>query len=400
MSSILKIETTEPGPEHEQYPAHFVNMGSAANPHFIDPEAKAKRTASLLERAYALRYDPANVPPPDETCLTLGDYPIGARGNLTVIQGKSKVGKSAVFSAILGAIQRGDIATAGDTLAMEWTGGNEGSIIHLDTEQSLADWHGLVGRSVTRSGLHEVSPQLVSLPLVMFSRSERLDILKGAMEKEHEANGSIAAVIIDGAADLLCKGVNDEAESNELVSVLHALSQTYSIPIFCALHENPGTTDGKTRGHFGSELNRKAFASLRLDKDAETLVTTMYGLDMRKRDLPKDQGFCFAWDDKEGMHTFQGREAGLRAATRDAKKKAEELEYFAEIFTPNGTNGSCPVFTPAEAVQAHRDNIGTEKAPKEPAMKKRMQRAESLGALRKSGRGAWTLTETGQTGHE
>ena len=41
-----------------------------------------------------------------------------------------------------------------------------------------------------------------------------------------------------------------------------------SPPVFCVLHENPGTEQAKTRGHLGSDLNRKAFANLRIDKDA------------------------------------------------------------------------------------------------------------------------------------
>lgn len=359
-------------------------------------------SADLLERAYELAFDPETQPPEDELCMTLGDYPIAARGNLTSIQGKSKVGKSAVIAAVLGSCQRGRYACSGDTLCFEWEGGDSGAIIHLDTEQSGGDWHSLVRRSVQRSGLPSVSGRLVSIPLVRFARSERLAILELALEKEHVERGGIDCVIIDGVADL-CTSPNDEAESLELISRLHSLSQEYATPIICVLHENPSSVDGKTRGHLGSELNRKAFANLRIDKDPETSVSTMWGLDMRKRDIPPDQGFCFAWNNAAGMHTYFGRAGGIKAAKREQKAADEARDKWVPIFdfvAANGTNGTCPVLTPEEAATAIQEMNGTKTKPKTDTVKKQMQRAEVLGVLKKAERGKWTLNPSGQTGHE
>lgn len=352
---------------------------------------------SLRERAYALRFNPDDVPPPDEICLVIGDVPIASRGNLTVSQGKSKVGKSSVNAAIIGAAHRGNYATNGDTFCIEWKGDACGAVIHLDTEQSRADWHALVGRAIHRSGLPDMDDRLVSLPLVMFARSERLEILRQSLRFEQDRLGVIDLVVIDGVADL-CASPNDEAEALELVSQLQALAQEFNAAFVCVIHENPGSENAKTRGHLGSELNRKAFANLRIDKDSETSVSTIYGTDMRKRDLPKEQGFCFAWDDAAGMHSFQGRAAGIKAAQADGKKLAKEREYFAEIFGDSGTNGNCPALTPDDAIQAHRDNIGTRNLPSRAAIKKRMQRAVSLGVLRKAGDSAWTINPSGTSG--
>ena len=361
------------------------------------------RKSNLRERAYALKFDPNETPPPDESCMLIGDIPIAARGNLTVIQGKSKVGKSAVVSAVLAAAQRGNFHSTADALCISWSGDSTGAIIHLDTEQSRADWHSLVSRSVTRSGLPEVSPRLASLPLVMFARSERLEILRESLKFEAEAHGGIDCVIIDGIADL-CKSPNDEAEALELVSNIHALSQEFNTPIYCILHENPSTEQAKTRGHLGSELNRKAFANLRIDKDTETAISTIYGTDMRKRDIPKEQGFCFGWNDEDKMHTFQGRAAGLKAAQRDEKAINEAREYWKPISdliaSESGQNGLVPRMTPFLAANADRDISGTQKAIKDATMKKRMKRAESLGVLRKEKLGGWLFIPSGQTGQE
>jgi hypothetical protein len=363
-----------------------------------DLEEMTSGTQSLRQRAYALRYDPDTQPPPDEVCLVIADIPIAARGNLTALQGKSKVGKSAVVAAILGAAQRANYATQGDTLQIGWHGEGQGAIVHLDTEQSPADWHALVSRSVKRSGMAAVSDRLVSVPIVRFARSERLKLLEGILKHEMDAQGTIDLVVIDGIADL-CTSPNDEAESLELVSQLMALAHTYAAPIIAILHENPASEQGKTRGHLGSELNRKAFANLRIDKDTEG-ISTLYGTDMRKRDIPKEHGFCFAWDTAAGMHTYQGRAAGLLAAARDVKAAAKATEEWEMIFDEIGTKTKCPDLSPAEAAEAHRDIHGTKKLMTLGTMKKRMQRAESLGVLRKTQSGRWALNVSGQTGHE
>jgi len=352
---------------------------------------------SLLDRAYKAAFDPDKIPPPDEECMLLGNIPVAARGNITVIQGKSKVGKSAVVSAILGAAQRGNHYAKGDVLCFEWKGEDCGAIIHLDTEQSRADWHALVRRSVTRSGMHKSSERLVSMPLVLFTRLERLAIMEGVMAKEAAKHGKIDAVLIDGIADL-CTSPNDEAEALELVSRVHALAQKHDCPIFANLHENPSSEGGKTRGHLGSELNRKAFANLRIDKDAETSISNIYGTEMRKREIPREQGFCFGWDDALGMHTFKGRHAGLKAAQREAAQATKEREYFTPLFESIGTNSTCPDCTPDQVLEAHRDIIGTDKAPSRDSIRKRMQRAEIIGVLRKTSRTTWSINLSGQTG--
>jgi hypothetical protein len=331
--------------------------------------------------------------------MVIGDIAVAARGNLTALQGKSKVGKSAVVSAILGAAQRGQYAVKGDTLRFEWEGLAEGAIIHLDTEQSRADWHGLVTRSIHRAGMPAVSERLVSLPLVMFARSERLMILEGALAKEADRHGRIDAVIIDGIADL-CTSPNDEKESLELVSQIHALAQKYECPIFAILHENPGSDIGKTRGHLGSELNRKAFANLRIDKDTETSISTIYGTDMRKRELPKEQGFCFAWDKEAEMHLFQGRAAGLKAAQREEKAVSDARVFWEPIFeiASQRENTAFPALSPKEAAEIEMENSGKDNLTKTDTMKKRMQKAESLGVLRKSDLLQWSLTAAGKAG--
>jgi hypothetical protein len=124
---------------------------------------------------------------------------------------------------------------------------------------------------------------------------------------------------------------------------------------------------------------------------------------MRKRDIPREQGFCFAWNETLKMHTFYGRWLALKINGREAKKAGEAREKWTGIFAKaaeNGTDGSCPVLSAEEALQIMRDMNGTEEAPKEETVKKQMQRAEGLGVLRKTARGKWALVPSGQTGQD
>lgn len=356
---------------------------------------------SLIEKAYTMNFKLDDPPPADEACLYLGkEHAIAARGNITVIQGKQKAGKSAVVSSILGATIRGNYAAQGDVFEFNWLGKSDGAIIHFDTEQSPEDWHNLVARSLNRSGLTGQPDRLVSVPAVTFTIGERLTVLEGVLERERDKKGSIDAVLLDGVADL-CKSPNDEAESNDLVARIHGLSHEFNCPFFAVLHENPSTDTGKTRGHLGSQLGRKAFANLRVDKDPETQVSTIYGTDMRKRDLPKNQGFCFGWDDTLMMHAFQGRHAGLAMARKEREQIEKAREYWEPIYekaAESGTNGLVPPLSVQDAIQLDWDISGTEKKVSRETMRKRIQRHRELGVLRKEEGNTYSLNPRGTSG--
>jgi hypothetical protein len=351
----------------------------------------ATQRSTLMERLEALRYSPTADPPVDEVCMSLRGRAIASRGNLTAIQAKQKAGKTAVISAILGATIRGTHAADGDLLGFEWEGDSNGSILHFDTEQSRADWHSGLQRAEARSGLAPTD-RLHSYSIVTFTLSERMEILRRKMAELSEAGG-IDTVVLDGGADFLAS-VNDEEQSTELVRELMSLAQQYHCPIIIVIHENPGTAEGKTRGHFGSELQRKAFANIRIDKDSATGISTLYGTDIRKGDIPKSHGICFGWSDTAGMHITLGNHGELAAQTKDAERSRKEREKWTEVFnyeSEKRDKTACPDLSPKQAAEIIRDINGTEKAPTESTVKKQMQRAEMLGVLRKTNRGTWTL---------
>jgi hypothetical protein len=111
-------------------------------------------------------------------------------------------------------------------------------------------------------------------------------------------HGGIHSVLLDGAADFL-KDVNSVEESFAAVERLHKLAIQYETTIVCVIHFNPETE--KTRGHFGSQLARKAETNLQLSKDKND-VTTVHTSSSRHAHIAKTHGPRFKWSDSEQRH--------------------------------------------------------------------------------------------------
>jgi hypothetical protein len=127
--------------------------------------------------------------------------------------------------------------------------------------------------------------------------------------------------------------VNDATEANGLVGELHALAIRFDCPIICVLHENPGeNTQGKTRGHLGSQLERKAESNLRLLKDSDG-VTVVFTERSRSASISRDRGPRFKWYDADAMHrtcaTMHDEKAGERRSTMQIL--AEEIFNCPEV---------------------------------------------------------------------
>ena len=96
--------------------------------------------------------------------------------------------------------------------------------------------------------------------------AERFPLLEYELERAKKAHVGIHSVLLDGSADYV-KDLNNGEESFGAVERLHRLAVRHATAIICAIHINPGSENGKTRGHFGSQLARKAESNLRLLKE-------------------------------------------------------------------------------------------------------------------------------------
>ena len=274
----------------------------------------------LVERIAHTRFDPSNKPPDDPCVFSLAGVEIAHAGNLVTIAAAVKSGKSSVIAAMIASLMGEDPAS--DYLGLGGFNPEGKTVLHFDTEQSRGDHWRMGMNTLKRAGL-EVPPDWYrSFSLVSLSPEDRVKVV-GAMARTAVASGGLHSVFIDGVADLILD-VNSPEESNKLVTALHQLATETGCVVVSAIHLNPGSE--KTRGHLGSQLERKSESVLSLKKDQE--IITLSCSPARRQAVVGDKAPQFAWDSMSGMHR-------LLMARVDPKsdRKREDLGILAdEIF--------------------------------------------------------------------
>lgn len=245
-------------------------------------------------------------------------------GNLTNIIAQAKGGKSAFNGAMISAAICAELVTKRDTLGITATAPGQKQLVHIDTEQSPFDHDQLIRRALRRAGVTQEPSWLASYALAGLSPDKLRESLRHLMQLA-EYEGGVYAVMIDGAADMV-NDVNDAAECNGFVAELHALAIKFDCPIINTVHENPGQDLGKMRGHFGSQLERKAEANLRLKKTEETIV--VFSEKMRRAPILERDGPRFKWSDEAGMHVS----VESVGQSKDDAKRADLIDLAAEAF--------------------------------------------------------------------
>lgn len=274
-------------------------------------------SAQLAARAFDF-HEPPEKPVP---IFSLRHCPLCTEGNITNIQALPKAGKSAVVEALIASTLAGRVHGP-DTLGFLAENVHGKALIHFDTEQSRFDHDALNRRAMRRAGVVEKPEWLRSYTVADAGVAERLKFLRLAMETAEDQDGGVFAVLIDGIGDL-CSDPNDSEEAFALVAELHRLAIRHECTIVTVLHENPGSESGKTRGHLGSQLERKSETNLRLAKDKDG-ITTIWAERARHCYLPKAQGPCFAWNREKEMHTSCGTAGEIKQAA-DRDKMEEEV---------------------------------------------------------------------------
>ena len=284
-------------------------------------KAQSSGSAPLAASLAARRFNAANPPAQPRPIYTLADATIATPGNIQAVSAQAKAGKTAFVGAMIAATMQ----PTGDTLGVSSSNPTAAAVVHFDTEQSPYDHHAVITQALGRAGC-EAPDWLRSYRLADVGIADRLGLLRFELAAAREKHGAIHSVFLDGVADL-CHDPNDSAEAFALVGELHKLAIDFDTTIVCVLHENPGSETGKTRGHLGSQLERKAETNLRLSKDGEA-ITTAFTERARHAHVPKDHGPRFAWNDEAAMHVS----VQTTAATKTDAKRERLEELARQIF--------------------------------------------------------------------
>ncbi len=365
MTSMLTVLENAAGVDANGYP-----LSAAA-----DAKVTEARADALEARVKARLFSPLAKFAKPEPVFHVNGIAISTAGNLTAISAAVKTGKSAFVSAMI-ASTMADPEARRDLLGVTSSNPNGYAVLHIDTEQSLYDHHELCMRTIARAGLTEPPAWFRSCCLTGFHIAELGSALPMLLESAKADFGAIHSVFIDGVGDLV-QDVNDAAESNAFIAELHSLAIQQACPVLAIIHVNPNGE--KTRGHLGSQLERKAETNLRLEKDGD--ITVVWSDKNRRAPIPKNKGPRFEWSDKHGMHV--STESG--GSARAAAKKAKHRSVAESIFLKAGRE-SLPW---GEFLDRLKDLLRISSS----GARKRQEAMSDAGVIEKDVTGEWRLTK-------
>lgn len=284
---------------------------------------KPQNIAHRLEQ-HLFRFD--SKPGKPVTLLNFMNHPICTVGNISNIQGPAKSAKSAVLGAMMAAtvkalagIETEQDAEQGALLgfACDLRPDPDNSVIlHFDTEQSSYDHHQHVWKALERTGAvltSESQMPLLSYSLVEFNSHERKEAIRLTIERLKQSGKKIPCIFLDGVADIVSDPNNFE-ESAALVDWFHRLAGENQCTVITVLHENPVASDsgsGKTRGHLGSQIERKSETNLRVAKNrvknkegvwVNLETSTIWADRARHCHIPKHQGISICYNQVTRRH--------------------------------------------------------------------------------------------------
>lgn len=324
---------------------------------------------SLAQRLALRLYNPqTNIVRPAPR-YSIGRVTVCTPGNLTTISAQAKSGKTAVMGAMVGSTFAGQ-----DADCLGFISGNEvgRAVLHIDTEQSPFD-HGELVRLIAQRAGRPLPSWFKSYCLTGWPADEIRRAIPVLMELASREHGGIHSVLLDGSGDI-ANDVNDPKESNSIVAELHALAIQYDCSIITAIHLNPAS-DTKTRGHLGSQLERKGETNLQITKDDE--ICTLYASKNRHAPILKSTGPRFAWNEEHGMHRSIESQA-------DAKADAE-FDELSSLFQNALSNHPSMSHADLKTTVAKAVSVVPRTA------ERKIARAVTLGILKKTFGGLYEL---------
>ena len=273
---------------------------------------------NIGDRIAAVRFN-IHTPPPQEVTVfqTTTGATIATRGNIGTITAQAKAGKSAFLHALIaaGITPKPDDC---DLLGVRAVNPEALPILYLDTEHSPFHHHALCDRILRRAMLTE-SERLHAYRLTGFPAAEMNAALDHLL-----AERKWLAVVLDGTAEFVID-VNDPAECNPFVTRIHGLAIQHDTYIWNVLHLNP-SSETKSRGHLGSQLERKSETNLRIEKSDG--VSVVFADKNRGADIPKTKGPRFAWSNEKQMHVSIASIADAKADLKAQERREQAEEAF------------------------------------------------------------------------
>lgn len=336
-----------------------------------DEAEKFGATPDFMQRLAGRIYSPNKKPVEPKPRFWVANKMICTPGNLTTISAQPKAGKSAAIGAMIASTFAESDA---DCLGFVSENPDGLAVVHLDTEQCKFDhWEG-IQRAIRRAKVDAAPPWLRSYCLTGFPAADVRAAIPILIKQAAKQFGSVHSVFIDGIADAV-PDVNDAEETSGLITDLHKWAIEFDCPILNIIHVNPGS-DFKTRGHLGSQLERKSETNLRLKQDDG--VSVIWADKNRRAPIPEKSGPRFAWSDADRMH--------VAVQSIQSEKDDIEREKFAELARNIFAGG------PAMNYSDLKSTIKTRQTVSDSTAERKIKQAVTLGILEKTTAGLYKLT--------
>jgi hypothetical protein len=271
---------------------------------------------------------------------------IGVLGEIAIIAGKKKSGKSHVIAAMVAGYISGK-----KTMPLGFAGAppsGRAGILYFDTEMSAADvW--IQSDRIKRLGEisdHEMMSMVSMYHLRRFNAAERLKLIDTAIrEKAHECG----LVVIDGIRDLLMD-INSSEQSQIVLSDLMRWTDEHHVCVVTAIHYNETGDTAKMRGHLGTELGNKGFSMIETSHDSTNDYFSIKTPMSRKKRMDGDIGWRIA------EYEINEYETGTLPMELDSV----EYEAYREANKPTNRNSRHTKTMPTEIPdEAHYELIRT-----------------------------------------
>jgi hypothetical protein len=281
-----------------------------------------------------------------EPIIKINGQSICTAGNISLISGPSKCGKSAFANMLLaGGIIKEGIVDGIHSIEVKQNHSGK-AVLHFDTEQARHKQQRNVLSTIKRCGMERCPDNYLSYNIRSLSISQYMATTREICRAAHDEFGGIHLILIDGAADYIAD-VNDLIQATNIVNFFLQLAETYQVPIVMILHTNPGSD--KERGHLGSQCQRKCESLLTVKMDGNTSYIEAKMLrDAGKEDVPRVQ---FMYDKEKGYHVICGVRPD-EAVGRQLQKIQEIRMITAAVF------GNEQAYTYSEATDAIMAHMG------------------------------------------
>lgn len=212
------------------------------------------------------------------------------KGDISMISGKPKAGKSTITKMILATALMKEVNAETDTLSIRSNYCEGKPVIYIDTEQNPADTLEFYNEVVKITGLAKAPDNFIILNWRDFDYYQCLEHLVSIFEQIKD----IFMIVLDGITDLIPSS-NDETSSVMLIRYLMKESTVRNTCVIACIHENGES--GKMRGHIGAEAARKCQGTISIRYDEGKGVRVIKPLFLRRGKMFDE----IYWESNEGI---------------------------------------------------------------------------------------------------